>query len=278
MTDSNVEIESESISLVSPSRTSTSSSPSRHMTIRRSSDLLTNLKVRSSVSHSVRSYLNDGLDFVEVETPTLFKSTPEGAREFLVPSRKRGKFYALTQSPQQYKQILMSAGTFYSLNSDSQKLTSYTSKGIPRYFQFARCYRDETGRADRQPEFTQIDLEMSFVTMNDVRSVAEGIVRNAFLAASKHLPHITSDRVRAFEFPVMSYTDAMNLYGTDKPDLRYDLCFFNPSHHNNEDQKISRGILAPQLGSVLSRKKIKELIETIDTNDGEELSVRIRVR
>ena len=111
VTDSNVEIESESISVMSPSRTSTSSSPSRHMAIRRSSDLLTNLKVRSSVSHSVRSYLNDGLDFVEVETPTLFKSTPEGAREFLVPSRKRGKFYALTQSPQQYKQILMSAGT-----------------------------------------------------------------------------------------------------------------------------------------------------------------------
>ena len=120
-----MEVESESISRL-PSRTSTSSSPSRHMTIRRSSDLLTNLKVRSSVSHSVRSYLNDGLDFVEVETPTLFKSTPEGAREFLVPSRKRGKFYALTQSPQQYKQILMSAGTSlqnHSLNSHSQTHT-----------------------------------------------------------------------------------------------------------------------------------------------------------
>ena len=107
------------------------------------------------------------------------------------------------------------------------------------------------------------------MTMNDVRSVAEGIVRNAFLAASKHLSHISSDR--AFEFPVMSYTDAMNLYGTDKPDLRYDLSFFNPSH---DEDKTSRGILAPKLGSVLSRKKIKELIETIDTTNGEELSVR----
>ena len=108
------------------------------------------------------------------------------------------------------------------------------------------------------------------MTMNDVRSVAEGIVRNAFLAASKHLPHISSDR--AFEFPVMSYTDAMNLYGTDKPDLRYDLSFFNPSH---DEDKTSRGILAPKLGSVLSRRN-KELIETIDTNGKSCLYVGVR--
>jgi len=189
--DSSVEIESTCIEIVSKAQTTTSTSPSRHMALRKSKDLQMNLKVRSAASLSVRNYLNEE-SFVEVETPTLFKSTPEGAREFLVPSRKKGKFYALTQSPQQYKQILMSGG-------------------VSKYFQFARCYRDETGRADRQPEFTQIDLEMSFVNMDDVRSVAEGIVRNVFQSGSKYLDTFSSDVVDNFKFPIMTFDDAMNL-------------------------------------------------------------------
>ena len=152
------------------------------------------LKLRHLAAKAIRAEL-DGQGFVEVETPTLFKSTPEGAREFLVPSRLNpGEFYALSQSPQQYKQMLMVAG-------------------VERYYQMARCYRDEDLRADRQPEFTQVDLEMSFIDREDMYSLIEGILKRTWKETiGVDIPT---------PFPRMSYAEAMNRYGIDKPDTRF---------------------------------------------------------
>jgi aspartyl-tRNA synthetase len=152
------------------------------------------LKLRAKAARAIRAEL-DGQDFLEIETPTLFKSTPEGAREFLVPSRTNpGEFYALTQSPQQYKQMLMVAG-------------------VERYYQMARCYRDEDLRADRQPEFTQVDLEMSFIDREDMYKLIEGILKRTWketLGVDIPTP-----------FPRMSYLEAMDRFGIDKPDTRF---------------------------------------------------------
>ncbi|KAJ0401134.1 hypothetical protein ATCC90586_000234 [Pythium insidiosum] len=166
----------------------------RYLDLRRPA-LQRNLVLRSTVALATRNFLA-GEGFVEIETPTLFKSTPEGAREFLVPTRQRGQFYALTQSPQQYKQLLMVGG-------------------LDRYFQLARCYRDEGGRADRQPEFTQIDLEMAFVKQEDVMALVERMVRAIWQAAGRPLADAA--------FPRMSYAEAMHRFGVDKPDTRYGL-------------------------------------------------------
>ncbi|KAK4974045.1 aspartate--tRNA ligase msd1 [Elasticomyces elasticus] len=167
----------------------------RHLQIRNTKQIRTALEVRSNAAHVCRKLLAEEEGFIEVETPLLFKSTPEGAREFLVPTRAAGLAYALPQSPQQYKQILMSSG-------------------IPRYFQFAKCFRDEDLRADRQPEFTQIDLEMAFATGADVMNVIEKLIRqlwsNCVDQGSVQLP-----------FRRMTYAEAMSTYGSDKPDLRF---------------------------------------------------------
>lgn len=161
-----------------------------------------NLLLRAKVANIVRNYLTEN-NFCEIETPFLIKPTPEGARDYLVPSRvNEGKFYALPQSPQLYKQLLMVSG-------------------MDRYFQIVKCFRDEDLRADRQPEFTQIDCEMSFVEENDVMDVMEGMLKKVFKE--------TLNKDISTPFPRMTYAEAMDKYGSDKPDTRYGLEFVNIS-------------------------------------------------
>ena len=175
----------------------------------RTNELQENIKVRHNTYQAVRTFLSDN-NFFEVETPVLMKSTPEGARDYLVPSRiHNGKFYALPQSPQMYKQLLMISG-------------------FDRYFQIVKCFRDEDLRADRQPEFTQIDIEMSFVDENDIMKKCEELTRYIFNKVQN------IDLIKPF--PKMTYNDAMSKYGTDCPDLRYDLLIndFKPFSEKSE--------------------------------------------
>ena len=168
----------------------------RYLDIRRE-PVKNNLILRHKITQQVRTYLSDN-SFIEVETPYLIKSTPEGARDFVVPSRMNpGEFYALPQSPQTFKQLLMVAG-------------------MDKYFQIVKCFRDEDLRADRQPEFTQIDCEMAFVSQEDILNTFEDLVKHLF----QKVKNIELDK-----FPVMTYDDAVQKYGTDKPDLRYNMKF-----------------------------------------------------
>jgi aspartyl-tRNA synthetase len=168
----------------------------RYLDLRRN-PIRNNLVLRHKMAQEIRKYL-DGLDFIEVETPVLIKSTPEGARDFVVPSRmNQGEFYALPQSPQTFKQLLMVSG-------------------FDRYFQIVKCFRDEDLRADRQPEFTQIDCEMSFITQEDILNIFEGLTRHLFT---------TVKGLDLGDFPRMQYADAMRLYGSDKPDIRFGMQF-----------------------------------------------------
>jgi len=168
----------------------------RYLDLRRN-PVRNNLVLRHKMAQEVRRYL-DGLDFIEVETPVLIKSTPEGARDFVVPSRMNaGEFYALPQSPQTFKQLLMVSG-------------------FDRYFQIVKCFRDEDLRADRQPEFTQIDCEMAFIEQEDILNVFEGLIKQLF----KNVKGIDLGAV-----PRMTYADALRLYGSDKPDTRFGMHF-----------------------------------------------------
>jgi len=167
----------------------------RYLDLRRP-EMIHNMRLRSRVATATRVFMEDQ-GFLEIETPTLFKSTPEGAREFLVPSRLHpGQFYALPQAPQQYKQILMVAG-------------------VEKYFQLARCYRDEDLRADRQPEFTQIDIEMSFIDREDIYALIEGLLARVWKTAL--------DIDIPTPFPRVAFEDVMNRWGIDKPDTRFDM-------------------------------------------------------
>lgn len=204
-----------------------------------------NLKVRAKVSNITRNYLAEH-DFVEIETPILTKPTPEGARDYLVPSRVNPhSFYALPQSPQLLKQLLMVAG-------------------MDRYYQIAKCFRDEDLRANRQPEFTQIDLEMSFVDQEDVMEITEELIRRIYLEIKGEiLPN---------PFPKMSYADAMDLYGSDKPDLRFDMTLINlkESVRDSEFQVFQnaeevRGLLVPQGAAHYSRKALDKLTDLAKT-------------
>jgi aspartyl-tRNA synthetase len=173
----------------------------RYLDLRRP-PLQNNLMLRHQVMQQTRTYLNQR-QFLEIETPVLIKSTPEGARDFVVPSRMHpGEFYALPQSPQTCKQLLMIAG-------------------FDRYYQFAKCFRDEDLRADRQPEFTQIDCELSFITQEDILAIFEELVKYLF----RHIKNIELP-----QFPRMPYAKAMQLYGTDKPDLRFGMPFAELTH------------------------------------------------
>src|SRR5947209_12871875 len=204
-----------------------------------------NMILRHRVVKTIRDYL-DERGFLEIETPILMKSTPEGDRVYLVPSRLYpGEFYALPQSPQQLKQLLMVAG-------------------MDRYFQIARCFRDEDQRADRQPEFTQLDLEMAFVAEEDVMSLIEGLL--IYLVEKT-----TNKRIKERPFPRLSYTQVMNRYGTDHPDLRFGLPLVEISdlaaagHFGVFQSALAtsgmvKGIRVPGAASY-SRKEIDELTE-----------------
>ena len=212
----------------------------RYLDIRRN-PVKNNLIFRHKVAIEVRKYLSDQ-DFIEVETPYLIKSTPEGARDFVVPSRmNEGQFYALPQSPQTFKQLLMVGG-------------------MDKYFQIVKCFRDEDLRADRQPEFTQIDCEMAFVEQEDILSIFEGLTRHL-------LKEVNGAEIG--EFPRMQYDDAMRLYGNDKPDIRFGMQFgeLNKVAQHKEfnvfnNAELVVGIAVPGANS-FTRKEIDKLIDWV---------------
>ena len=204
----------------------------------RNSELQNNLIIRHKTTQVVRNFLNDQ-SFIEIETPVLTKSTPEGARDYLVPSRvHNGKFYALPQSPQMYKQLFMISG-------------------LDRYFQIVKCFRDEDLRSDRQPEFTQIDIEMSFVDEEHIRDMVEKLIVTVF-------DKVNSVKIQT-PFPILSYEDSMNRFGTDKPDLRYSMEIQNFKKFSDQSDfqafKNSESVNMIHVNNVehFSRKVISEL-------------------
>ena len=213
----------------------------RYLDLRRPS-VRRNLELRHRMAFEIRRYL-DSKGFLEVETPVLIKSTPEGARDFVVPSRMNpGQFYALPQSPQTFKQLLMVSG-------------------FDRYFQIVKCFRDEDLRADRQPEFTQIDCEMSFVEQEDVLQMFEGLVKHIF----KYVKNIDFKD----PFPRMTWADAMRLYGSDKPDTRFGMTFVElkdlTTGHNFavlDDAEYVGAIVAPGCANY-TRKQLDQLTEFV---------------
>ena len=218
----------------------------RYLDIRRP-QMIHNLKMRHKMIMAIRNYM-DKAGFLDVDTPILTKSTPEGARDFLVPSRtNEGQFYALPQSPQLFKQLLMIAG-------------------VEKYFQIAKCFRDEDLRADRQPEFTQLDIEMSFVELEDVIRIIEGLAKTVFTA-------VTGETAN-YEFPRMEYKEAMERYGSDKPDTRFGVelqdltdiagkCGFKAFSSTVEAGGIVKAVVAPGVADTFSRKILSDYEEYV---------------
>ncbi len=214
----------------------------RYLDIRRNL-IKNNLILRNKISLETRKYLSN-IDFIEVETPYLIKSTPEGARDFIVPSRmNEGQFYALPQSPQTFKQLLMVGG-------------------MDKYYQIVKCFRDEDLRADRQPEFTQIDCEMSFVDQEEILMTFEGLTKHLI----KEIKGVDIN-----EFPKISYDDAISLYGSDKPDIRFDMKFvdFTSSSKGHDfrvfdDAEIIIGLVVKDCANY-SRKQLDKLIDFVKT-------------
>jgi aspartyl-tRNA synthetase len=256
-----VEVEADAITLLNTAKTppfyinqeskidETARMRYRYLDLRRP-QMQENIVLRHKVVKFIRDYL-DERGFVEIETPILFKTTPEGARDFLVPSRLMpGHFYALPQSPQQLKQLLMVAG-------------------YERYFQIARCFRDEDLRGDRQPEFTQLDLEMSFVQRDDVMELIEGLMTEICEKVAGKSPLYKP-------FPRIKYQDAMEMYGSDKPDLRYDLAAVDVSElagksgfpifvANVEAGKPVKALRAPGMAKGISGTALRKLTEELET-------------
>ena len=223
----------------------------RYLDIRRSK-MLNNLKMRHRMIMSIRNYM-DKAGFLDVDTPVLTKSTPEGARDFLVPSRTNpGTFYALPQSPQLFKQLLMIGG-------------------VEKYFQIAKCFRDEDLRADRQPEFTQLDIEMSFVEKEDVMNEIEGLAKYVF-------KNVTGEEAN-YTFQKMPYVEAMDRFGSDKPDLRFGVelkdlsdivknSSFNAFSSTVQNGGLVKAVVAPNANEKFSRKVISEYEEYVKTYFG----------
>ena len=219
----------------------------RYLDIRRPR-MLNNIIKRNDMLFSIRKFMNEN-GFLDIDTPILAKATPEGARDFVVPSRiNKGDFYALPQSPQLFKQILMVSG-------------------VDKYYQLAKCFRDEDLRADRQPEFTQLDLEMSFIEQEDILNVTEALAKQVF-------KDVTGIEITE-NFERMSYDDAMNFYGSDKPDLRFDMklidlsketenCGFGVFENAVKDGGSVKAIVAPN-AEKFSRKYIKDLEDSVKT-------------
>jgi aspartyl-tRNA synthetase len=213
----------------------------------RRTEMQNSLRFRSKITNSIRNYLDEN-GFLDIETPIMTRATPEGARDYLIPSRTHpGQFFAMPQSPQLFKQLLMVAG-------------------FDRYYQIAKCFRDEDLRADRQPEFTQLDLEMSFVTQEDVLSLTEGLF-------SGLLESLFPEKKFMKPFPRLSYEQSMRDYGTDKPDLRFEMKMsdlgniakkteFNVFHNVVDNQGIVKGFAAPGCGE-FTRGQIDELTEFV---------------
>lgn len=223
----------------------------RYLDIRRSK-MLNNLKMRHRMIMSIRNYM-DKAGFLDIDTPVLTKSTPEGARDFLVPSRTNpGTFYALPQSPQLFKQLLMIGG-------------------VEKYFQIAKCFRDEDLRADRQPEFTQLDIEMSFVEKEDVMNEIEGLAKYVF-------KNVTGEEAN-YTFQRMPYAEAMDRFGSDKPDLRFEVelkdlsdivknSSFNAFSSTVQNGGLVKAVVAPNANEKFSRKIISEYEEYVKTYFG----------
>ena len=208
----------------------------RFLDIRRE-EISKNIQLRSKINFEIRKFFNKN-GFLDIETPYLIKSTPEGARDFIVPSRiNKGEFYALPQSPQTFKQLLVIGG-------------------IDKYFQIVKCFRDEDLRSDRQPEFTQIDCEMSFVDQKDVMNIFEDFIKELFFKIKN---------IKLNDFPILSYEDAMKKYGSDKPDIRFDMQIHNLNEvlKNNKieifDNNDSNLCICVKDGAKLSRNQIDDL-------------------